>query len=966
MLKPIAGSEPRTLIYAKKVTPTMAPTIAHATNPQSLGNEAGARAMRDRFAKARDDHAKTPDALNVCDDTVMDVDEPVSDKPAQSWIVKNPKVEFNLNTAKGKAAMIQLLPSAVQVQIDQPFGKDDKNHVFTNDFTIRHILLPINFRNYLTTAEWQSLRHNVPTVDRLLALLDEFGKVDFRPLRENFFQEGWKEATDFNRVRTAQLTSCFLFYQGSAAAVVRYIGGPFVGAHRDIPKILRNIKGHVPDHIYKHIKRLYTKGAPVHCNASSTDANLQEYSRYGNHVTATEDLALLRKTLLKDEKRGHALFLDERLEEFVTNLHLCPCGLVDLNHKIKTPRFIYDASFHPTPISKTCNDWTTKTTEPELEFMHTFRLYIIWIWNMRIRYPRREIYLLDDDVTAAFRSFCWHPNLVSMHGMKALGFLILMARLTFGDNTSPPNSEPAFIARRELARYYFNLPDVVERAAKYMPELTILEPTQEDIDSFMQIPTDSYNKGVQADHEKNFAADTPPYGHHVDDNLYGALRENILRAIAASILALYAVFGDPVPTQPDPFSFDKFELVVNHQRKVTGVMVDSRTMYVWLPDYKRQQIVDRLDEWRTKSRFTMAEGLELMGVLMDASRYNRWGRLRFFILHAEVVRFLRARYHMLLRVRKEKEEQVVVALNKYKVPPSDRKNLIRTGLYTVYAKYLYRSKATMPVSPRLRSELQGLYDFLSDFSNEWRINIGHMIPRDYVSINVGDASYYGVGFWSDEFRVICTIPTCKSIRRRCRVGNDNPGLISMNMLEYVTGILDFACSIMILEHESCHELRQQLFPEGVPPMARVMAMKDNRTAEKWIQAGATGSLQGQQCIRVMGELGQQSTTRQDGGHIPGIVNKAADMLSRPDKDKGYRTDTQSLLDWLDMTIAAFPRFATYKVFMPSRNLFDAIAWALRPTDVVLDTDISPPAIVAPYGRFMSIDEFRVSMEFLYD
>jgi len=313
--------------------------------------------MRERISVAQAETNEVPTVVENPDD--MDVDVVMSDRPAQSLLVRNPKVEFNLNTEKGKAAMMELLPTAVQNQLNQKFGKDDKNHVFTNEFTIRHCLLPIYFRNYLTKDEWQFMRQHVPTVDRLCGLLDDYGKVDFRPLRENYFPADWETATDFNRHRSAQLTSCFLFYQGSAAAVVRYIGGPFVGAHRDIPKILRNIRGHVPGHIYEHIKRLLTVGVPAHCNASSTDANLQEYLKYGNHVTADRDLPLLRKTLLKDEKRGHALFLDERLVEFVLNLHVCPGGLIDLAHKIKVPRPIYDASFHPLPVSMTCNDWTS-------------------------------------------------------------------------------------------------------------------------------------------------------------------------------------------------------------------------------------------------------------------------------------------------------------------------------------------------------------------------------------------------------------------------------------------------------------------------------------------------------------------------------------------------------------------------------------------------------------------------------
>jgi len=957
---------PNVVIQAPNSRP--APTVAPV---QALGNEAGAKAMRKRIHGADTVKPPSPDIpvvepMNVDDVVMEDNDAFVNENAAQSWVVKKPIYDFNLNSKKGKADMMTVLPSAVQLQLKQDFGKDDANHSFTNDATMRHAFLHLYFSDYLTDSDWHQLRRGMPVADRLGSIFDDYGQVDFRPLRDNFFPEGWEDATDFNEERSAQLTSCFLFYKGSAAAVVRYIGGPFVGAHRNVPEILNNIRGIVPDHIYDHVKRVYTVGAPVFCNDSSTDENLQTYSTYGNHATADKDVALLHKTLLKDEKRGHVMCLDPRLEEFVEHLHLCPIGLCDLEHKIKKPRFIYDASFHPTPTSQTCNDWTTKETEPDLEFPATFARFITWMWNMRISHPNEEIYPLDDDITAAFRSFCWHPSMVSMHGMKACNKLWLMVRLTFGDCSSPPNSEPVFIARREMAKHFFNMPDVVERAAKFMPKLTIIEPSLADIASIMRIPSDSHNPGVQRDVQRNHDADTPPYVHHVDDNLYGALRQRLLRAIAASILGLYSVMGDPVPTQPDPFSYEKFELTCNHLRKITGIMIDTRSMYLWLPQYKRDQIVDLLAEWLNKKDFLMLAGLELQGVLIDASRFNNWGRLRFFILQGVISKALRQRYHTLTRVCKQTEADVATKLAKYKVPPAVMKQLVRQGCDQVYAKYLYRSKDATTISERLHNELRTLHDYLADPTNPWRINIGHIIPRDYVSVNVGDASFFGVGFWSDQFRVICMIATCLSIRKRCYYGKDHAGRLSMNILEYVTSIFDYACSITILEHDTGATMREQLFPNGVPPMARILSSKDNRVSEAWIRKGATSAIQGQQLIRIMGALGNYSTTKQDGGHIKGTDNKAADMLSRPDKENGYRLDHAALLAHLDNTIATYPRFATYKVFMPSSNLFRAVAWALRPTDQVAATELTPPQLVQPFGRFMSIDEFRVSMEYLYD
>jgi len=255
---------------------------------------------------------------------------------------------------------------------------------------------------------------------------------------------------------------------------------------------------------------------------------------------------------------------------------------------------------------------------------------------------------------AAFRTLCWHPNLVSMHGLYVLGFLWFMVRLTFGDCTSPANFESIAIARRYMAKYYYNLPNVVELAQEHMPTLEIVEPSAADLASIMLIPPDSKNPGLVSINGQ--APDTPPYVHHVDDNLYGTTRETIHRAVAGSLLGLFAVVGKPVPTQPHPYSYEKFEMLCSHIRKITGAMINTRTMNLWYPDYKRTQMVDLLAEWLTKRKFTIKEGLQLQGVLMDASRFNNWGRVRFFILQSVIANCLRQRYHIALRHRKTSEE----------------------------------------------------------------------------------------------------------------------------------------------------------------------------------------------------------------------------------------------------------------------------------------------------------------------
>ena len=239
-----------------------------------------------------------------------------------------------------------------------------------------------------------------------------------------------------------------------------------------------------------------------------------------------------------------------------------------------------------------------------------------------------------------------------------------------------------------------------------------------------------------------------------------------------------------------------------------------------------------------------------------------------------------------------------------------------------------------------------------------------IIPRDHVAVLTGDSSHYGLGFFSDELRIFCMIPTSPGVRRRTQLNSRHPAYLYMNILEYCTAILEYACSIMILEHKDHESTRNALYPSGVPPMPCTLSRKDNRSAESWINTAASSSLQAQQLIRVMGEIGHDSDVHQISRHIASTDNTLADMLSRP-VEPAYTLDHASLVAHLDKVLTQYPHLRDYKVFMPSTNLFAALAWALRPKDAILDTDLSPPAVTQPYGRLLTTDEFRVSMEFLH-
>jgi hypothetical protein len=77
--------------------------------------------------------------------------------------------------------------------------------------------------------------------------------------------------------------------------------------------------------------------------------------------------------------------------------------------------------------------------------------------------------------------------------------------------------------------------------------------------------------------------------------------------------------------------------------------VDARRMVVGILPYKREQILDTLTCWKTKTEFTLKEVSSLHGTLESLSRYNRWGRAWFFALQNAIRDELIKRYHILER-----------------------------------------------------------------------------------------------------------------------------------------------------------------------------------------------------------------------------------------------------------------------------------------------------------------------------
>ena len=807
------------------------------------------------------------------------------------------------------------LDPRIRAKLEQPFGKDNLTQCFRSEASLRHILLPLWKSGFLAgdTASWDNFSDAYYPVRVLSDLLDDYGDVDFTSLPG--FPQQWESETEVNMDRLAQVSAALLHFNGSVADLVRWIGGPHVGAHRDHPTILSRLEeAGLPQSLLDTLSRIFYQGIPNHCNADSTERNFAAFYNYGNHSTVDADPAKAYKAMLKDNKRGFTLLFDKRLLLFLLHAHSTPQGMVDLLSLFKNPRPIFDSSFRPEVWCIAINDWTTKLTEPELTFATAELLFMIWLYNLRVTYPFLDIFLGDDDVSGAFRWLKYHPNLVALHASIMCGLGVLNTGGTFGDNTTPSNFDPIALARRLLAQHLWsiNSPHIAAALAHLPPLHFSPSPTVEEAKSFSQADRDSLNPGVLF---PDGSRKPPPYNMHVDDNLYADIGPFMLRTIGASVAALFTVLGPPTnPDVPSALSFDKFEGSYNHQRKMVGRLFDSRKLTVGMLPHKREELIQTLEAWTTYTSYDLPEISSLLGLLDNHTKYASWARSWYFSLYNSVRAALSQRYAILRRRNRQFAAQETSL--RRSLPPGLAKRipgLIARGK----ARLIWATRQRFQLTALDKGALSILLAYLRDHTSPWDVPLGMVVPRQPSIVSQGDASFLGGGahcptleFWFD---VIWSPSVTAGLRYR---KSSHPGFVHINCLEYLVVLLQHAAIIVRLAQATPSQV-SRWFPAGRPTLPYWMGDCDNEVSTHWDRAMSARGVPGQNLIGVASELKRQFALRAETQHLAGEENVVADDISRNDFSLPFPSRSSQLF-------AKHPSLATWDFFLPSPELLQLL------------------------------------------
>ncbi|KAG7354495.1 hypothetical protein IV203_003851 [Nitzschia inconspicua] len=722
---------------------------------------------------------------------------PTSSPYTDSDPAVSPKGPTSLRAAQ-REALVQTLDPVVQDALNCKYGKPTSSNLsFTAECRFRHVIPALVRSAFVSPRDLQLLDATCPLVGVYVSLEMEFAHHNVEYARGFVSYADYATETTVNKQRVHSTIASLFLCGFSIPKLVRFLGGPHLGATRDVDKILQTLQPSVDPEILQELHRVFVYGAPRYCQGSSTEDNFLAVLRYGNHASANSHPDELRKVFVKDLRRGFAIAIDKRLLPFIPDLHVTPLGIVDIENPWKQSRPVFDSSFHPLPDSMAINDWTNKSSEP------------------RVVFPG------DNDITGAFRLIKYNPWMVSLHGFVVDGYLGFATGQTFGDTASPGNFEIPAIARQQHAAYLWlhKQEEVLHRARHFIAKMSFLnEATFRDKGSFSSANADSCNHGVLF---PDGSRRPPPYPHQVDDCLFADTIELMPLTAAASMIALEDVFGPKHECHEHILSMDKLNLAFDETRDMLGHHVDTRRMVITLASRRRDKILSFIEQegWLAPKRATIQELASVYGLLDNASEF-----------------FMGPTYGIAKRSIQVQERVSAVK----KVLPRQLYDRLSSMQCRIHAEFVWHNNWKVSVDTAVRRGIRIIYDYLKS-GLPWEQPIGHVVKRDPTFTLSTDLSEEAVGVCIPTLKIISIIPLSEGLWKRATLLQKHRDKLHINCLEFI-GIIEAAVILSEWYHG-----RENQFPPH--PMAAISC--DNTSAISWCRKMSTASVTGQNLLRLL-------------------------------------------------------------------------------------------------------------------
>jgi hypothetical protein len=348
------------------------------------------------------------------------------------------------------------------------------------------------------------------------------------------------------------------------------------------------------------------------------------------------------------------------------------------------------------------------------------------------------------------------------------------------------------------------------------------------------------------------------------------------------IKAIFVVMGEPDElVRQCPLAMDKWaDLIISPRQVILGLIIDTDTMMVSIPDKYRCEVLNLLNTtWHSsRRRFKVSEAQKLTGKLARLAEGANWVFHLLSHLYSSIAHALSDNKALLLESSRE-FRQIVLGLKTgaFVTPCADLARhtnfaMKRAARLVHHASYQYNINTTM------RSEIEFFREKLCPNSGiEWETPIAHLIPRTPLATVIGDSSLEGAGGFSVGLGFWWHIHFPDEIVQRTlrfKTNNDDGQLVSINVLEFVTVIINYIAALHVIQTTNATD----------DPYPVILSITDNTSALSWTRHTCKRSRIGRLLARFFCSLLINSPLGINAQWISTVDNVIADNISRVKKE----------------------------------------------------------------------------------